>query len=80
MSSWAAAEGAILSLGSAWIEEERAINFSLYARHAFHVTLLLLGEEDPVRPVIEVVLDPRRNKRWDVWHCRLREHEVPGAR
>ena len=64
-------EGAILSLGSAWIEEERAYNFSLYSRHADRVTLLLFGEEDPARPVIEVVLDPRRNKTWDVWHCRL---------
>src|SRR5208282_1351666 len=43
MSIWAAAEGAILSLGSAWIEEERAYNFSLYSRHADRVTLLLFG-------------------------------------
>jgi isoamylase len=39
MSMWASAEGAILSLGSTWIEEERAYNFSLYARHADGVTL-----------------------------------------
>jgi isoamylase len=80
MSSWAAAEGAILCLGSTWIEEERAYNFSLYARHADGVTLLLFGEGDAARPVLEVVLDPRRHKTWDVWHCRLREHEVRDAR
>ncbi len=80
MSIWAAAEGAILSLGSTWIEEERAYNFSLYARHADGVTLLLFREDDWARPVIEVVLHPRRHKTWDVWHCRLKEHELQGAR
>ena len=80
MSDWDAVEGAILSLGSAWIEEERAYNFSLYSRHASRVTLLLFGEEDAVRPTVAVVFDPRYNKTWDVWHCRLREHEVAGAR
>ena len=54
MSIWAAAEGAILSLGSTWIEEERAYNFSLYARHADGVTLLLFREDDLARPVLEV--------------------------
>jgi myo-inositol catabolism protein IolC len=43
------------------------------------VTLLLFGEEDAVRPLVEVVFDPRHNKTWDVWHCRLKEHEVAGA-
>jgi isoamylase len=80
MPRWAAAEGAILSLGSTWIAEERAYNFSLHSRHASQVTLLLFGEEDAVRPVVEVVFDPRQNKTWDVWHCRLSEHEVASAR
>ncbi|HEX3451317.1 MAG TPA: hypothetical protein VHS97_23890 [Isosphaeraceae bacterium] len=56
MARRALAEGAILSLGSLWIDEERAHNFSLYARHADRVTLLLCGEEDVARPVKEVVL------------------------
>ena len=77
--NWAAAEGAILSLGSTWIEEERAYNFSLYARHADGVTLLLFREDDWARPVLEVVLHPRRHKTWDVWHCRLKEHELQGV-
>jgi isoamylase len=80
MSGWDAVEGAILSLGSAWIEEESVYNFSLYSRHASQVTLLLFGEEDAVRPTVKVIFDPRHNKTWDVWHCRLREHEVAGAR
>jgi pullulanase/glycogen debranching enzyme len=46
MARWAEAEGAILSLGSVWIDEERAYNFSLYAWHAERVTLLLFGEVD----------------------------------
>jgi hypothetical protein len=56
MARWAEAEGAILSLGSVWIDEERAYNFSHYSRHADRVTLLLFGEKDAARPVREVVL------------------------
>ena len=58
MSGWDAVEGAILSLGSAWIEEESAYNFSLYSRHASQVALLLFGEEDAVRPTFKVSLRP----------------------
>ena len=47
MAGWNATEGAILSLGAEWIEEERAYNFSIYSEHAERVTLLLFGEDDP---------------------------------
>jgi glycogen operon protein len=72
-------EGTILPLGSAWIEEERAINFSLYSQHAESVVLLLFGE-DPAVPVLEHRLDPRVNKTWNIWHCRLSGPEVESAR
>ena len=68
------------SLGSEWIEEERAYNFSLYSQHAESVTLLLFGEDDPAAPLLEHRLDPRVNKTWHVWHCRLESREVRGAR
>jgi glycogen operon protein len=70
----------ILPLGAAWIEEEQAYNFSLYAQHAESVVLLLFGEDDLARPLVEHRLDPRVNKTWNVWHCRLAGPEVASAR
>ena len=66
--------------GPAWVEEEHAYNFSLYSRHAERVTLLLFGEADPARPLVVLDLDPRLHKTWDLWHCRLGEDDVRGAR
>ncbi len=76
---WASIEGGISPLGAAWIDEARAFNFSLYSRHAERVTLLLFGEGDPAQPVVVFELDPRRNKTWDVWHCRVTEDDARGA-
>jgi glycogen operon protein len=58
-------------MGAAWIEAERAYNFSLYAQHAESVVQLLFAEGDLARPLLEFRLDPRVNKTWRVWHCRL---------
>jgi glycogen operon protein len=44
------------------------------------VTLLLFGEDDLARPVVALDIDPRRNKTWDLWHCRLGEADLRGAR
>ncbi|HVO09863.1 MAG TPA: isoamylase, partial [Vicinamibacteria bacterium] len=43
------------------------VNFSVYARHATEVTLVLFAPEDE-EPVLELPLDPRYNKTGDVWH------------
>ena len=64
-------EGTIVPVGAAWIEDEHAYNFSLYAQHAESVVLLLFAEDDPAQPLLEYRLDPRVNKTWNVWHCRL---------
>ena len=80
MRGWSSTEGAILSLGAEWIEEEHAYNFSLYSQHAESVTLLLFGEDDPAAPLLKHRLDPRVNKTWHVWHCRLGEQKIRGAR
>ena len=80
MAGWYTTEGAILSLGAEWIAEERAYNFSLFSEHAEHVTLLLFGEDDPAVPLLEHRLDPRVNKTWNIWHCRLGGQNVRGAR
>jgi glycogen operon protein len=73
-------EGTILPLGAAWIEEDRAYNFSLYAQHAESVVLLLFAEGDHARPLLEYRLDPRVNKTWNIWHCRLAGPEAEQAR
>ena len=67
----ARSEGEILPPGASWIEAEQAYNFSLYAKHAESVVLLLFAEDDLARPLLEFRLDPRVNKTWVMWHCRL---------
>ena len=79
MSGWSSTHGAILSQGAQWIEEECAFSFSLCSRHAEGVTLLRFGGDDPSVPLLEHRLDPRVNKTWHIWNCRLRDHEVRGA-
>jgi glycogen operon protein len=73
-------EGTIFPRGAAWIEEDRAYNFSLYAQHAESVVVLLFSENDLAHPLLEYRLDPRKNKTWMVWHCRLAGPEVERAR
>ena len=75
----ARSDGEILPPGASWVEEDHAYNFSLYAQHAESVVLLLFAEDDLVRPLLEFRLDPRVNKTWIMWHCRL-GGEVGAAR
>lgn len=77
---WTSALGAPSPIGASWIEEAGACNFSLYSRHAERVRLLLFREDDLARPVVAVEIDPRRNKTWDLWHYRLGEADLRGAR
>ena len=58
----ARSQGEILPPGASWIEAEQAYNFSLYAKHAESVVLLLFAEDDLDRPLLEFCLDPRVNK------------------
>ncbi len=64
-------QGEILPPGASWIEAEQAYNFSLYAKHAESVVLLLFAEDDFESPLLEFRLDPRVNKTWVMWHCQL---------
>lgn len=77
--NWDAVEGSLLPPGPAWVEEERAYNFTLYSHHAEAVTLLLYGAGDTARPVVELRLDPRAHKTCDIWHCRVPEADARGA-
>jgi isoamylase len=80
MSRSASEEGTVFPRGAAWVEEDRAYNFSLYAQHAESVVVLLFSEDDLAHPLLEYRLDPRVNKTWMVWHCRLAGPEAERAR
>jgi glycogen operon protein len=67
-------------LGATWVESEQAWNFSLFSRHASGVTLLLYSEDDVVRPVFQIALDPIRNKTAAIWHCFVPKSTAPLAR
>jgi isoamylase len=77
---WERAEGSPAPLGATWVESEQAWNFALFSRHATSVSLLLYGEQDPARPVLEVALDPVGNKTGPIWHCFCPKSAAPSAR
>jgi glycogen operon protein len=66
-------------MGVHFIQADGAYNFALYSKHAERVTLLLYGE-DVGAPVRTVPFDPLVNKTGRIWHCRLTDAEVGGAR
>lgn len=48
--------------------ENGGVNFSIYAKHADAVELLLFGDaEDPV-PSRTILLEPRQNRTYHYWH------------
>ena len=73
-------EGGLGPPGAVWLENDQAWNFTLYSRHARGVTLLLYGATDFGQPVLELQLDPLKNKTARIWHCLLQEKSAPGAR
>lgn len=77
---WFASEGSPFPLGTTWIEAEQAWNFALYSRHATEVTLLLYSNQDFVSPIAQIELSSLKNKSSRIWHCRLRDSEIPNAR
>jgi len=77
---WFASEGSPFPLGVTWIESEQAWNFAAYSRHATGITLLLFTERDLVNPAAQIDLEPLKNKSSRIWHCRLRENEMPHAK
>ena len=80
MNSWLSTEGAPIPLGVTWIEEERAYNFAIYSGHAHRVTLLIYDRKDAPAPSIRLELDYLRNKSGRIWHCRLSQESLDGAR
>jgi isoamylase len=78
--SWAHREGLPLPLGVRWIPDDRAYNFALYSKHAQRVVLLLFRADDLARPALSVDLDYLQHKSGRVWHCRVTEEQLKGAR
>src|SRR3984893_15420090 len=78
--NWPSFEGSPMPLGVTYLPEEGAYNFALYSKNATEVTLLLFHEENHLRPVVEVWLEPLSHKTKRVWHCRLKENDLHGAR
>ena len=78
--TWASVEGAPRPLGVTWVPEERAYNFALYSKHATSVTLLAYRADDCVQPIVVRAQDHLHHKSGRIWHCRLSEAELHGAR
>ncbi|WP_374164381.1 glycogen debranching protein GlgX [Arcticibacter sp. MXS-1] len=80
MNTWYSKEGAPHPLGVSYIAEEDAYNFALYSKHASSVDLLLYKEGEYSVPAVTVHLDPYKNKSQRIWHCRIKNAELQGAR
>ncbi|HEY0705778.1 MAG TPA: isoamylase [Polyangia bacterium] len=76
---WFAERGAPYPVGAVYLADERAYNFTLYSRNGERVELLLFGD-DVSTPLRQVVLDPLKNRSGRVWHVRVAEDDIPGAR
>jgi glycogen operon protein len=76
---WDVREGSPGPLGASWVEPLKSWNFALYSRRATGVTLLLYGEKDCVKPLREIILNPRANKSGRIWHCWISAQDAPGA-
>ncbi|MCC7155885.1 MAG: glycogen-debranching protein [Bryobacterales bacterium] len=76
---WERSEGSPSPLGATWIDPEQAWNFSVFSRHASGMALLLYGA-DVHHALLELPLDPVRNKSGRIWHCFVKKAAVPGAR
>ena len=73
MSEIRTSRGRPLPLGGS--RQPDGINFAVLSRHATRVTLVILPESGESKPIVEVALDPRRNRTGDHWHVRL--HGLP---
>jgi glycogen operon protein len=77
---WTTTEGTRFPLGASWVEKEQAWNFALYSKDAESVTLLLYVETDLVNPIFTHRFDYLRNKSGRIWHCRIPQALLRGAR
>jgi isoamylase len=71
MNRWVEKEGTPSPLGVTWIEDEHAVNFALYSKHATGVTLLLYTVDEVVTPASQYHFNYLINKSGRIWHCRI---------
>ncbi|MDJ1506408.1 isoamylase [Xanthocytophaga agilis] len=76
---WTLIEGSPIPLGVSYNPIVKAYNVALYSNHAAKVSLLLYAEEEYELPRYTIVLNPLINKSQRVWHCYLKESEIPEA-
>src|SRR5262249_38597995 len=77
---WTTTEGTRFPLGASWVEKDSAWNFALYSKDAESVTLMLYTETDFVNPIFTYHFDFLRNKSGRIWHCRVPQAKLRGAR
>lgn len=80
MTDWNATEGTPFPPGASWMADSRTWNFALYSKHAESVTLLFYTAADLVRPIVTYRFNYLRNKSGRIWHCRIAEQDLGGAR
>ena len=59
-----------LPLGATVLAE--GVNFSIFSRHAYSVSLILFDSAESKSPRGEICLDKGKNKTGDIWHCFVR--------
>ena len=69
--------GVPLPLGATVTQE--GVNFSIFSKHATHVTLVLF-QSGVYGPVAEIPLSPMINKTGDVWHIQIRDLDRSSTR
>jgi len=79
MKRWESLEGSPIPLGASWVEAESAYNFAIYSKHAEKVTLVFFGD-DLVKPIYRYEFEHLRNKTGPIWHCRIPQALLAGAR
>jgi len=80
MHDWHRREGAPFPLGVTWVPNDEAYNFALYSKHAELVELRLYRADDLHSPQVTIEFDPLHNKSGPIWHCRVPQLQVDGAK
>lgn len=80
MLDWHRREGSPFPLGVTWIPEDQVYNFALYSKHAELVELRLYRPDNLQTPKFTYDFKPLLNKSGPIWHCRVDQQQVDGAR
>ena len=59
--------GKALPLGATLTDP--GVNFAVFSRNAKSVTLIIFESPEPGSLFREIILDPKKNKTGDIWHC-----------